>query len=118
MVDFNNDITVGIPAADIERVSILQRRYDFIEAFEVFNIQEASNIIWKEIGELDGLIQNTEPFKLIKTDPDKAKDVIRTLVTRLYTVGEMLVPIMPKTGEAIKEAVKENKKPESLFPRI
>ena len=36
MVDFNNDITIGIPAADIERVSILQRRYEWIEAYEAY----------------------------------------------------------------------------------
>lgn len=34
MVDFNNDATIGTPAIDIERISILQRRYDFIEALE------------------------------------------------------------------------------------
>ena len=33
-MDFNNETTVGIPAADVERISILQRRYDLIEALE------------------------------------------------------------------------------------
>lgn len=37
MVNFNNETTVGIPAADIERVSILQRRHDLIEAYEAYN---------------------------------------------------------------------------------
>lgn len=34
MVDFNNETTISIAAIDIERVSILQRRYDVIEALE------------------------------------------------------------------------------------
>lgn len=34
MVDFNNEATVGTPAVDVERISILQRRYDLIEAIE------------------------------------------------------------------------------------
>ena len=34
MVDFDNEVTVGTPAVDIERVSMLQRRYEFIEAYE------------------------------------------------------------------------------------
>lgn len=34
MVDFNNEITVGVPAVDVQKISILQRRYDLIEAFE------------------------------------------------------------------------------------
>jgi len=44
MVDFNNDTTVGMPAVDIERVSILQRRYDFIEAFEFYKKRTLSNV--------------------------------------------------------------------------
>lgn len=34
MVDFNNDVTIGTPAVDVERISILQRRYDLLEALE------------------------------------------------------------------------------------
>jgi hypothetical protein len=34
MVNFNNDATIGTPAIDIQRVSILQRRYELIETFE------------------------------------------------------------------------------------
>lgn len=34
MVDFNNEKTIGTPAVDVERISILQRRYDLFEAFE------------------------------------------------------------------------------------
>jgi len=34
MVDFDNEATIGTPAADVERISILQRRYDLFEALE------------------------------------------------------------------------------------
>lgn len=34
MVDFNNEATIGTAAVDVERISILQRRYDLIEALE------------------------------------------------------------------------------------
>ena len=34
MVDFNNETTIGTPAVDIERVLILQRRNDVIDALE------------------------------------------------------------------------------------
>jgi len=36
MVNFNNDATIGTPAVDIERISILQRRYELIETFEEY----------------------------------------------------------------------------------
>ncbi len=40
MVDFNNDSTIGTPAVDIERISILQRRYHLIEAYEEYKIKK------------------------------------------------------------------------------
>ena len=91
---------------------------DFKGALDRFNIQEAANIVWKQIGELDKKIQETEPFKMVKTDPEKAKEIISGLVVRLYTIGRMLNPLMPETSEKIKKAVKENKTPQKpLFLR-
>jgi len=37
MVDFNNEVTITRPAIDIERVIVLQRRHDCIEAYEGYN---------------------------------------------------------------------------------
>jgi len=91
---------------------------DFRKQMEKFNIQEATNFIWCEIGEIDNQIQQTEPFKLVKTDPKRAKKIIEDLVTRLYGVAIMLSPIMPETSKKIQEMVRENKMPEKpLFPR-
>jgi hypothetical protein len=36
MVDFDNEATVGTPAADIVRILILQRRSDLFEALEAY----------------------------------------------------------------------------------
>jgi len=91
---------------------------NFKDALDEFNIQGATNIIWQKIGELDLKIQETEPFKVVKTDPEKAKEIIKELVIGLYTIGRMLNPVMPITSDTIKKAVKENKIPEKpLFPR-
>jgi len=77
-----------------------------------------TNIIWKEIGELDKKIQETKPFSLIKTDKIKAVEIIKELAVRLYTIGRMLNPILPETSEKIKNLVKINKMPEKpLFSR-
>ena len=43
MVDFNNETTIGRPAVDIERVSVLQRRYEYIEALEDYNKHKFMN---------------------------------------------------------------------------
>lgn len=91
---------------------------NFKDALNKFNVQEATDLIWQKISELDAKIQETEPFKIVKTEPEKAKEIINDLAVNLYTIGRMLNPIMPKTSETIKKLVKENKKPDNpLFSR-
>ncbi|MEX0672989.1 MAG: methionine--tRNA ligase [Candidatus Paceibacterota bacterium] len=90
---------------------------DFQEALERFDLQRATDIIWEKIQAMDGNIQETEPFKLVKTDLEQAKAIISDLVIDLYKVSQMLAPVMPSTSAAIQEAVKTNTKPETLFPR-
>ncbi|GAJ07916.1 unnamed protein product [marine sediment metagenome] len=43
MVDFNNDSTVGVPATDVQRISILQRRYELIESLEDYKKKKFAN---------------------------------------------------------------------------
>ncbi|OHA58969.1 MAG: methionine--tRNA ligase [Candidatus Vogelbacteria bacterium RIFOXYD1_FULL_44_32] len=91
---------------------------DFKQAIANFELNKASNIIWAQIGELDKKIQTTEPFKLIKTEPIKAKAIITELVVGLYAVGQILEPIMPTTSATIKALVKANQMPTTpLFGR-
>lgn len=83
-----------------------------------YDIQKACDFVWAEISVCDRKIQETEPFKLAKTDLAAARKILEELVTRLYAIGEMLDPIMPETSAAIKKAVKENKMfDRPLFPR-
>jgi methionyl-tRNA synthetase len=87
----------------------------FINAFE---IQKATNHIWEEIGNLDRMIQTTEPFKVVKTDPEKGKEIIKELVVKLAHIGYSLSAFMPETSVTILNLIKENKSPEKpLFAR-
>ncbi len=91
---------------------------EFIKEIENYDLQKATDIIWKKIGELDEKIQKSEPFKLVKTDKEKAQKIIEELVLGVYEVAVYLEPILPETSEKIKNLVKENKKPEApLFVR-
>ncbi len=90
---------------------------NFIEAMNNFEINKATDIVWQKIDELDGKIQTTQPFKLVKTDKEAAIKIIKELVVDLYTIGWMLNPIMPETSAIIKSTVKANKMPVSLFLR-
>lgn len=83
-----------------------------------FEIQKAMNHIWAEITALDVMIQKTEPFKLAKTNPEMAQGLIKQLVERLSHIGYSLTPFMPDTSKKILSCIRENKKPENLFPRI
>jgi methionyl-tRNA synthetase len=95
--------------------SIPQEYFDLLEKFE---IQKAVDLIWQKIAEADKMIQETAPFKLIKTDRSKGEEIIKDLVIKLYTIGRMLNPIMPEASVKIKELVKANISPEKpLFLR-
>ncbi len=90
----------------------------YLQAFEKFNFQEAMDFIWKEISDLDQKIQDTQPFKLIKENPEEAKKIIYELVEKLFNIATLLKPLLPDTSEAIISAVLKNKKPEApLFLR-
>ncbi len=91
---------------------------EFQEAFERFDIKEASDVIWREIGEMDSYIQENQPFKVYKEDKESAIGMVDELVKRLASVAHMLGPILPETSEKIKSLIKSNKSPEvSLFAR-
>lgn len=91
---------------------------EWITAMENFRMDHASDIAWKWIGELDQEIAEKQPFKLIKTDPEAAKEMLRGMLVKLYTIGRMLNPLLPETSAKIKALVKANKKPEEpLFLR-
>lgn len=83
-----------------------------------YRFQQAVNEIWNSIQTCDEIIADTEPFKMIKTEPEKAKDILRNLRRSLYQIAFQLEPIMPTASSVIKEAILTNKKPENLFQRL
>jgi methionyl-tRNA synthetase len=91
---------------------------EFFNHFEKFDLQKAIEYVWHKIGELDKKIQDTEPFKVIKVDEKKGKEMIKELVIALYAIAQMLNPLMPETSIKLIQLIKDNKKPERpLFLR-
>lgn len=90
---------------------------DFVDALDCFEFNVACEMIWKAIAEADEQIQQTQPFKVIKEDAEKGRELISDLVHRLSSIVCLLAPIMPSTAQTIKDAIKANKKPENLFSR-
>ena len=83
-----------------------------------FEFQKSMDHIWSHIQKLDETITVTEPFKLIKTDAEKAKEIIANLRISIFSIACMLKPFLPTTADAIVEAVQQNKKPDNLFARL
>lgn len=87
-------------------------------AMENFNIQEAMQVVWKHVSELDELIQSKQPFKLVKTNKEEAIEIIKDLVIKLHNIGTMLAPALPETSKKIIEIIASQKMPEApLFLR-
>ncbi len=100
---------------EISGNSIPQEFFDLLESFD---LKKATDYVWEKIGELDKNIQETQPFKVVKVDEEKGKEMIKDLVLKLYTIARMLNPLMPETSQKIQELIKQNKKPETpLFLR-
>jgi len=104
-----------VESGEISKKIIPQEFFDYLEEFD---IKKAMDFIWDKIQNLDKKIQETQPFKVIKTDEEIGKGMIEELVLELYSIAQMLGPVMPETNEKLKKLIIENKKPETpLFLR-
>lgn len=112
MAETNLDAPVVTP----EENNIWDR--DYVEALENFNVKKALDVVFELIGAIDTKIQDTEPFKLVKTDPEAGKEIITNLVISLHSVAKHLEPFLPETSKKILVAIESNKMPtEPLFLR-
>ena len=101
---------------DIPEPKPFDKRYS--DALDEFRLDKATDFVWEKIGELDSKIQETQPFKLVKEDKEKAVVIIKELLVDLYWIARLLSPFMPETSDKIKELIKENKSPDQpLFIR-
>jgi methionyl-tRNA synthetase len=85
---------------------------------EHFEFNKGMDLLWKRIQEADERITREEPFKLVKTNPAEGKRILTELVEAVSSIAKDLAPWMPHTSGVILAAVRENKKPENLFPRL
>jgi hypothetical protein len=64
----------------------------------------ACDVIWDKVSKLDQMISETEPFKLIKTDKQKAIGLLSSYINELASIAKMLEPILPITSIKILES--------------
>ncbi len=92
-----------------------KKHADFYARYE---INKVCDDIWERIQETDKYIQENEPFKTIKIDPQKAKKQMSFLLASIWHIAKALEPILPSTSIEIQECVKRGKMPvRPLFVR-
>jgi methionyl-tRNA synthetase len=105
----------------LDKCPEISEKTDFTEYFEIyeeFDLKKVMDYIWEKIQGLDRRVQEEEPFKVIKVDEEKGKEMIKNLVLDLYQIARMLNPVMPETNVKLKKLIRDNKKPETaLFLR-
>lgn len=81
-------------------------------------LKRPSNQFLKWSADADEYMQSNQPFKVVKVDEAKGKEMLEHLRSQVYLVARLLNPFMPIASETIKKIIKENKMPEKpLFPR-
>lgn len=92
----------------------------FTECIESLRFNEAMDLVFEHIARGDEYMTEHEPYKKIKEEGTKAEALlaIERLVRHTAKVAMHLGPLMPATAEAVLAAIRENKKPENLFPRL
>ena len=108
----SDNLDTPVQISEYEDMSVY---FGFLDNFE---INKATEHIWKSIGEMDAFIQANQPFKVVKNDKEAGQKMISELVVKLYSVARMWNPILPETAAKIKDLIKQNKTPQApLFLR-
>jgi methionyl-tRNA synthetase len=95
-------------------------KYGSNQFLESFELQKAADAIWQKIKACDEFIQKNEPFKVIKTNKEKAVKDIKYLLLELHKIATDLIPFLPQTSGKILAVLKDPKLENipRLFPRI
>ncbi len=89
------------------------------KTLENFDINEYSSVLWKELSNIDNEIQTKEPFKLFKTDPDQAREMVAKMIFDFYIIIYFIEPILPTTVTKIIDYIEDREMPEvPLFPKV
>ncbi|MHB1163328.1 MAG: methionine--tRNA ligase [Minisyncoccota bacterium] len=95
---------------------------EFIQQIEAFRFNEAMDYVFSIVSAADSFMATHMPYKTIKSENEfermKGRADIELLVRDLARIAANLAPAMPHTATVIAAAVRENKKPDNLFPRL
>ena len=110
----NYKSSTGKISADIVSIA------EYSEAILDFRFNDALNLVWKKIEQLNKFINNEKPWDLIKNQDKRLKDILSYAVDQIQEIAVLLKPFLPETAEKIEKQFKGPKIKSSapLFPRI
>lgn len=111
---------VSVNFDNIDKTDLYKKLEDNLKkALIDFDINFYTNSLWKELSTIDSDIQNKEPFKLFKINPDEARKIVEDMMIRFYTIIGFIEPILPKTVPAIIRHIYDREMPTTpLFPKV
>ena len=89
--ELDQDLVQAIRAKEKDVTDLLERADERDALRTVFEISDLGNKAFQE----------SEPWKMRNTDPERAKTILRTLVYLIRDLGVMIMPYMPSTGERL-----------------
>ena len=89
--ELDQDLVQAIRAKEKDVTDLLERADERDALRTVFEISDLGNKAFQE----------SEPWKMRNTDPERAKTILRTLVYLIRDLGVMITPYMPSTGERL-----------------
>jgi methionyl-tRNA synthetase len=97
------DGTAGItPAAGTVEGNLQQTVREIQSHVEACRYNQALDVIWRQLNDpANRYADRTEPWKLVKSDKQAAKEVLYGLVEPLRRAAILLKPFMPQTAERI-----------------
>lgn len=94
----------------------------FANKVKEFKFNEALDYVFEMVGSSDALMTERAPFRAVKSENEsvqaEGREDITLLVRHLATIAAHLDAFMPATSQTLLEAVRDNRKPENLFPRL
>ncbi|HAM88926.1 MAG: Methionyl-tRNA synthetase [Candidatus Falkowbacteria bacterium GW2011_GWC2_38_22] len=90
----------------------------FRNEIQAYHFDEALNILWSKLREMDEYISIKAPWKM--TDKAEISEVLKIVAQNILNVADLLQPFLPETAEKIIQqfSAKRIKKGDSLFPRL
>ncbi len=113
-------IDITLEETDRESLKEVLKEKAYIEAWDAYKFNDALSFIWQRITAVDKYINDEKPWVLVKSDTEKAKEVLTKCIDEIRKIAIALEPFLPETAQKIQEQFKGPKIVSSkpLFPRL